>query len=96
MSFLRPLLRLADCWVVAGFDFSSEGPEDGLCASVVCIADGIESESYPALDMAVSARLPFLRRRVADGACVGGSGASTFARLGRLAVEERAGSRSSG
>lgn len=79
VSFLRPLLRLADCWVVAGFVFSSEGPEDG-----------------PALDMAVSVRLPFLRRRVADGACVGGSGASTFARLGRLAVEERAGSRSSG
>lgn len=95
MSFLRLVLRFAAGWAAVGFDFSSEGPEDGLRASVVCIVGGAEAESYPALDMAVSARLAFLRRRVADGACAGGSGASTLARLGRFAVEGRAGSGSS-
>lgn len=46
--------------------------------------------------MAVSARLPFLRRVAADGAGAGGSGASTLARLVRLEAEGRAGSGSAG
>lgn len=90
---MRLVLRLDDDWAAAGFDFSSEGPDDGLDTSARCI-DGLSGpELYPALDMAVSARLPFLGREVADGAGAGGSAASTLTRLlVRLEAEARAGS----